>query len=95
MRVLEKLAGVSDVAVFGGGLHVTVSDRRERDSENPHSARAGWDQRNRLEPIEPSMEDVFVAMIEAGREESRMNLRRLEDRDQEGTAAHRARCRAA
>ena len=26
MRALEGLAGVHDVAVFGGGLHVTVDD---------------------------------------------------------------------
>ena len=48
-----------------------------------------------LEPIEPSMEDVFVAMIEAGREESRMSFRRLKSRHQKGAAAHRARCPAA
>jgi ABC-2 type transport system ATP-binding protein len=60
MRALEGMAGVSDVAVFGGGLHVTLA--------NPGVA---WQIRQklgaglkRLDPIEPSMEDVFVALIE-------------------------------
>jgi ABC-2 type transport system ATP-binding protein len=65
MRAVEKIEGISDVAVFGGGLHVTVDDagpameriRRELETR-------GIDIR-RLEPIEPSLEDVFVALIEA------------------------------
>ena len=65
MRALEGLQGVHDVAVFGGGLHVTV-DAAERASDRIRarlvSAGIAVD---RLERIEPSMEDVFVAMIEA------------------------------
>ncbi len=64
MRLLKNVAGVSDVAVFGGGLHVTV--------ENDVSAMPRIRQVLEgagilvpiLEPIEPSLEDVFVAMIE-------------------------------
>jgi ABC-2 type transport system ATP-binding protein len=72
MRALEGLSGVGDVAVFGGGLHVTVDDAddvaatsarvRERLAAQGIAVR-------RLEQIEPSMEDVFVALIE--REERR------------------------
>jgi len=65
MRALEGLAGARDVAVFGGGLHVTVDSPdggparvRERLAANSIDVR-------RLERIQPSMEDVFVAMIEA------------------------------
>jgi len=64
MKALEGFDGVRDAAVFGGGLHVTVDD----------TAAAGPKIRERLaslsievrllESIEPSMEDVFVAMIE-------------------------------
>ena len=64
MKALEDFDGVRDAAVFGGGLHVTVDD----------TAAAGPKIRERLaslsievrllESIEPSMEDVFVAMIE-------------------------------
>jgi len=64
MRALEGLEGVRDVAVFGGGLHVTV-DNMEAGSRK---IRAVLDAKGivvrRLEEIEPSMEDVFVAMIE-------------------------------
>ncbi len=64
MKALDGFDGVRDAAVFGGGLHVTVDD----------AAAAGPKIRERLaslsievrllESIEPSMEDVFVAMIE-------------------------------
>ncbi len=64
MQALEKLDGVSDVAVFGGGLHVTVADA----AGGMSTIRAALEQAGiaitLLEPIEPSMEDVFVAMIE-------------------------------
>jgi ABC-2 type transport system ATP-binding protein len=64
MRALEGVEGVLDVAVFGGGLHISAGD--------PETAVRGIRQalatRNisihRLEPILPSTEDVFVAMIE-------------------------------
>jgi ABC-2 type transport system ATP-binding protein len=64
MTVLEGMPGILDVAVFGGGLHVKV--------ENPETAipqirreleRAGISVIT-LEPIQPSMEDVFVSLIE-------------------------------
>ncbi len=65
MRVLEKLDGVHDAAVFGGGLHVTAQ-QGERAIPQIRTAlgQAGIGVPV-LEPIEPSMEDVFVAMIEA------------------------------
>ena len=61
MTALDGMEGVEDVAVFGSGLHVTLADAsvagriRERLGAGLKS----------LEPIEPSMEDVFVALIEA------------------------------
>ncbi len=65
MTILEKLPGLHDVAVFGGGLHVTAEEG-ERSMPQIRSAleEAGINI-TVLEPIEPSMEDVFVAMIEA------------------------------
>ncbi len=64
MRALENLTGVVDVAVFGGGLHVTVDDW-EATAERIRAklAAAGIEVR-RLEKILPSLEDVFVSMIE-------------------------------
>jgi|SRR5579871_499576 len=65
MKALEQEPGVSDVAVFGGGLHVTVANA----ATAPARIRQVLGERRiavrRLDPIEPSMEDVFVALIEA------------------------------
>jgi ABC-2 type transport system ATP-binding protein len=65
MRALEGLAGVLDVAVFGGGLHVTVDNPDATAPRIREVLAAQGIQVARLEQIEPSMEDVFVAMIEA------------------------------
>jgi ABC-2 type transport system ATP-binding protein len=61
MQALEGLEGVEDVAVFGSGLHVTLAGPAAADQVR---ARLGG-RLMRLEAIEPSMEDVFVALIEA------------------------------
>ncbi|HWC99398.1 MAG TPA: ABC transporter ATP-binding protein [Candidatus Sulfopaludibacter sp.] len=65
MNALEGLEGVSDVAVFGGGLHVTVTDLETGQARIRKALDAAGIAVQRLERIEPSMEDVFVAMIEA------------------------------
>jgi ABC-2 type transport system ATP-binding protein len=65
MRSLEGLAGVRDVAVFGGGLHVTVDGAEETNGRIRGALAANGIEVKRLERIEPSMEDVFVAMIES------------------------------
>jgi ABC-2 type transport system ATP-binding protein len=64
MQALEKLEGVSDVAVFGGGLHVTVSDTSTAIPKIREALERAGITVTVLEPIDPSMEDVFVAMIE-------------------------------
>ncbi len=65
MRALDGVEGVLEVAVFGGGLHVPVDDG-EAVTER---IRARLAERGiaikRLEKIQPSLEDVFVALIEA------------------------------
>jgi ABC-2 type transport system ATP-binding protein len=65
MRIVQSLPGALDVAVFGGGLHITVED----EAAAVDRIRAALEERGieveSLEPIEPTMEDVFVAMIEA------------------------------
>jgi len=64
MRVVENVEGVKDVAVFGAGLHVSVHDP----SVAAPRIRSALDERQidvwRLAVVQPSMEDVFVAMIE-------------------------------
>jgi ABC-2 type transport system ATP-binding protein len=65
MRALEGVDGVRDVAVFGGGLHVTVDDSESGAALVKERLAAQRISVRKLEPIQPSMEDVFVAMIEA------------------------------
>jgi ABC-2 type transport system ATP-binding protein len=64
MKALEKLAGISDVAVFGGGLHVTAADAHAAIPQIRSTLDLAGIKVDTLEAIQPSMEDVFVAMIE-------------------------------
>ena len=70
MGVVESQPGVLDVAVFGGGLHITVEDEAAAVQQLTAALQNKGIKVERIAPIEPSMEDVFVAMIEAaGREQ--------------------------
>ena len=64
LKALKRSADVMEAAVFGSGLHVTVADA---DASMP-SIRATLESLGikitTLERIQPSMEDVFVALIE-------------------------------
>ena len=64
MKLLESVPGVGDVAVFGGGLHVTVENDTSAIPQIRKVLEDAGIQVPILEPIEPSLEDVFVAMIE-------------------------------
>jgi ABC-2 type transport system ATP-binding protein len=65
MRAIERQEGIIEVAVFGSGLHVVVDDV-EAASERIRGALAAQNiEIRRLEQIQPSLEDVFVALIEA------------------------------
>ena len=64
MKALDGHEEILDVAVFGSGLHVTVKDP---DSATPRIRQTLEQQQiivKQLEVIHPSMEDVFVALIE-------------------------------
>ena len=64
LRALEQSEKVVEAAVFGSGLHLTVRDPAVAE----RAVRQALSERGigikRLSVIEPSMEDVFVAMIE-------------------------------
>ena len=68
--LLESLAllvghdGILDVAVFGGGLHVKVADAAGGIAEIRKVLGHAAIQIHTLEQIPPSMEDVFVSLIE-------------------------------
>jgi len=64
MRALEGVAGMRDVAVFGGGLHVTVDDAAQAEAAIRERLGTKGIELRRMAEIAPSMEDVFVAMIE-------------------------------
>lgn len=64
IKALEGEEGILDVAVFGGGLHVTVRDAEAARSKITSLLEREGITIHRLEPIRPSMEDVFVHMIE-------------------------------
>jgi ABC-2 type transport system ATP-binding protein len=61
MDGIEKLPGVKEVALFGKGLHVVAEDAESAagDIRNLLGAAAS------VEKIAPSLEDVFVSLIEA------------------------------
>jgi len=64
MKLLEKMPGISDVAVFGGGLHVTAAQGSAAIPQIRAELQSGGITVSEIEQIPPSMEDVFVAMIE-------------------------------
>ncbi|RMG45484.1 MAG: ABC transporter ATP-binding protein [Acidobacteria bacterium] len=62
---LVQAADVGEVAIFGSGLHIrTTRPQSAMDRVAQLLERAGIAVK-RMESIEPSMEDIFVAMIEA------------------------------
>jgi ABC-2 type transport system ATP-binding protein len=65
MRALEGVPGVVESAVFGGGLHVVVGDPEAVTERIRHKLESAGIEIKRLEKIVPSLEDVFVALIEA------------------------------
>jgi ABC-2 type transport system ATP-binding protein len=64
MTVLEKHSSLLDLAVFGGGLHVKVENAEIAMPEIRALLDGAGIQITTLEPITPSMEDVFVSLIE-------------------------------
>ena len=64
MTALEDKKGILDIAVFGGGLHVKVEDAGSAIPEIWKTLEAAGIHVAALDSILPSMEDVFVSLIE-------------------------------
>lgn len=70
-EIANRLPGVIDVALHGILLHVTVENESVKQTLEDAFASAGIPVR-RMEPVLPSLEDVFVSLVEA---ESHSRLR--------------------
>lgn len=64
---LEKLPFVVRAAVFGDRVHATVDDAEGRRAETERGLEEAGLSAVDVEPIEPSMEDVFMEKVEGGR----------------------------
>lgn len=65
MDEIKKIDHIKDVALFGKGLHVIVEDSEVATVAIHHLLSKKGYQITRIEKIIPSLEDVFVSLIEA------------------------------
>jgi ABC-2 type transport system ATP-binding protein len=65
MGEIEKLPSVKEAALFGRGLHVVAADGDRAAAEIRELLARGNRRVERIEKIVPSLEDVFVSLIEA------------------------------
>ncbi|HEX72558.1 MAG TPA: ABC transporter ATP-binding protein [Candidatus Hydrogenedentes bacterium] len=65
MELIEKLDAVKEAALFGRELHVVAADADATGEEIRRALREAGFAPARMEVITPSMEDVFVSLIEA------------------------------
>ncbi|MGH9787985.1 MAG: ATP-binding cassette domain-containing protein [Candidatus Acidiferrales bacterium] len=65
LEVLEKAPGVLDAAVFGNSLHLVVENAAAAAPALRDHLRWQGLEATRLEPIPPSLEDVFVSLTTA------------------------------
>ena len=77
MKLLQGEAGILEVAVFGAGLHVTVADTEATVARIRGKLAAANIEIRKLESIPPSMEDLFVSLIESEERKGRMSFRRV------------------
>jgi ABC-2 type transport system ATP-binding protein len=65
MGLIEKLPEVKEAALFGRGLHIVTGNAGSAMPAIAEALRAHHCPLERIEQIAPSMEDVFVSLIEA------------------------------
>ncbi len=65
MPMIAELAGVKEVAMFGKGLHLLAEDGGRAAAEVRQRLADEGIAAERIEQITPSLEDVFVSLIEA------------------------------
>jgi ABC-2 type transport system ATP-binding protein len=65
MAILEKLPAVKEVALFGKGLHAVATDAAAAERAIRDALEANHFTPAHIERITPTLEDVFVSLIEA------------------------------
>jgi ABC-2 type transport system ATP-binding protein len=65
MTIIESLPAVKEAALFGKGLHAVAADAEAADAAIRAALAAKGLRLDRLERISPTLEDVFVSLIEA------------------------------
>ncbi len=65
VEIVEKLPEVREAALFGGGLHAVMNDSGRGPEEVRRALLEAGIAVGRLEIAEPSLEDVFVSLIES------------------------------
>jgi ABC-2 type transport system ATP-binding protein len=65
MGKIEELDNVKEVALFGRGLHVVTEESARVIPQIEHLLKDLTYKTTRIEQITPSLEDVFVSLIEA------------------------------
>ena len=70
VEALEGAEGVIEVGLFGRAVHVTVQDAGRARTELPRALAAAGLAVRSLEVVEPSLEDVFVALVHLSNQEA-------------------------
>ncbi len=65
MELIETFPEIQEVALFGKGLHVVVQDAARAENEIRRFLKERGFEVFQIEKITPSLEDVFVSLIEA------------------------------
>jgi ABC-2 type transport system ATP-binding protein len=65
MERIEALPSVKDVALFGTSLHLVARDGQQAEADVRRCFDEAGSAIRKIEPIAPSLEDVFVSLIEA------------------------------
>jgi ABC-2 type transport system ATP-binding protein len=65
MSALERLPEIKEVALFGKGLHVVATEPDPAMAAIRQALTSGGFRLDRLERVTPTLEDVFVSLIEA------------------------------
>ena len=64
VEAMTRAPGVISAAMFGRAIHVMVEDEHAARSALPGVLASAGRTCEKLEPVEPSLEDVFVALVQ-------------------------------